>query len=545
MTADSVLKMCAIVTRARCGLPVVLMGECGCGKTELVKCLTEYLGAELVNLGIHGGTTEQDILSALERAQDLADIADELDAEMDAREGVLPPGTRVKVVNLEQRVSLNGVVGTIHGYNRNRGRYEVLVDAGTASAAAIAAAGKLDQQMANQRLGEADKQLKKLRDGTGWSAAVAWSSPGKGKVIAQALGMDEKHAFKSMIPEKDLKSAQRFQNFGTHEMCSAGPVRIRPQNLEPVDPVSQIATPAALPSWECVLCGHQNDPSTDKCNWQASEGSRSAGRCNTDCPLRQHALEQLRERPVRHKDLLDDMRSRALCKDARVVVGHCPEWGALHNGKGGVVYSTNGNAGSVTVALDAALSGAAVTPGAASGSAGNKHFCPKAHLLTPYVSSDVHAGLACDGCKAQKGIGCSILGCTTCNYNLCKTCAVSRIGIRVTVRGLVDTTQHNGRTGTVAKATQAGARFEVNLDDRAGAKAVTLEADGCSLFEIGGEQGGGDVVTLPMEFVSAGAGSGREVYVFLDEINTCAHMGLICEAICSRTVHGRPPCCGA
>jgi len=30
-----------------------------------------------------------------------------------------------------------------------------------------------------------------------------------------------------------------------------------------------------------------------------------------------------------------------------------------------------------------------------------------------------------------------------------------------------------------------------------------------------------------------------KVFVFLDEINTCAHMGLMCEVICHRTIYGR------
>lgn len=31
----------------------------------------------------------------------------------------------------------------------------------------------------------------------------------------------------------------------------------------------------------------------------------------------------------------------------------------------------------------------------------------------------------------------------------------------------------------------------------------------------------------------------HQVFVFLDEINTCPHMGLLCEAICHRSVKGR------
>ena len=31
-------------------------------------------------------------------------------------------------------------------------------------------------------------------------------------------------------------------------------------------------------------------------------------------------------------------------------------------------------------------------------------------------------------------------------------------------------------------------------------------------------------------------GKAKEVFVFLDEVNTCAHMDLICEAICQRSL---------
>eukprot|EP00439_Symbiodinium_sp_Y106_P069743 s1411_g12.t1 len=61
LTGDAVLKMLAIFVRLRCGLPVILMGECGCGKTELVRYLCAWLGVQLVTLNVHGGTTENDI----------------------------------------------------------------------------------------------------------------------------------------------------------------------------------------------------------------------------------------------------------------------------------------------------------------------------------------------------------------------------------------------------------------------------------------------------------------------------------------------------
>ena len=37
VTGDTLLKMVAIFVRLRCGVPVILMGECGCGKTMLLR----------------------------------------------------------------------------------------------------------------------------------------------------------------------------------------------------------------------------------------------------------------------------------------------------------------------------------------------------------------------------------------------------------------------------------------------------------------------------------------------------------------------------
>ena len=61
ITRDSVLKMVAIFMRLQCGIPVVLMGECGCGKTQLIKYTCEYWGVRLFTLDIHGGTTVEEI----------------------------------------------------------------------------------------------------------------------------------------------------------------------------------------------------------------------------------------------------------------------------------------------------------------------------------------------------------------------------------------------------------------------------------------------------------------------------------------------------
>eukprot|EP01063_Lacrimia_lanifica_P019635 TRINITY_DN2709_c0_g1_i1.p1 TRINITY_DN2709_c0_g1~~TRINITY_DN2709_c0_g1_i1.p1 ORF type:complete len:3358 (+),score=963.91 TRINITY_DN2709_c0_g1_i1:646-10074(+) len=69
MTRDVVLKMLAVFIRVRCGVPVILMGECGCGKTHMLRYVCAWLGAELLILDVHGGTTEEDIIGIFDEAQ--------------------------------------------------------------------------------------------------------------------------------------------------------------------------------------------------------------------------------------------------------------------------------------------------------------------------------------------------------------------------------------------------------------------------------------------------------------------------------------------
>lgn len=110
LTGDSLLKILAIVHRAHCKIPgtflfnrslffflarilsvfffilsftnapllcnvVVLMGECGCGKTMLLSFLCRWLGVRLISLDVHGGTTERDIIETFSRASSLLDTA--------------------------------------------------------------------------------------------------------------------------------------------------------------------------------------------------------------------------------------------------------------------------------------------------------------------------------------------------------------------------------------------------------------------------------------------------------------------------------------
>jgi hypothetical protein len=69
LTGDNLLKMLAIFIRLRVGIPVVLMGECGCGKTALIKYLSEWLNVDLIVMDVNGGTKAQDIIDIFEFAE--------------------------------------------------------------------------------------------------------------------------------------------------------------------------------------------------------------------------------------------------------------------------------------------------------------------------------------------------------------------------------------------------------------------------------------------------------------------------------------------
>ena len=64
-TADNFLKMILILLRIRANIPVIMMGETGCGKTSLIRKLSELKNGGDKNkikiLNIHSGTTDDDI----------------------------------------------------------------------------------------------------------------------------------------------------------------------------------------------------------------------------------------------------------------------------------------------------------------------------------------------------------------------------------------------------------------------------------------------------------------------------------------------------
>ncbi|KAM6050451.1 E3 ubiquitin-protein ligase RNF213 isoform 2-T2 [Chlamydotis macqueenii] len=77
LTTDNVLKILAIEMRFRCNIPVVIMGETGCGKTRLIKFLCQlrrsYVEVENMKLvKVHGGTTAEMIYARIREAEALA-----------------------------------------------------------------------------------------------------------------------------------------------------------------------------------------------------------------------------------------------------------------------------------------------------------------------------------------------------------------------------------------------------------------------------------------------------------------------------------------
>ncbi|KAG9491250.1 hypothetical protein GDO78_006558, partial [Eleutherodactylus coqui] len=77
LTTDNILKILAIKMRFRCGIPVVIMGETGCGKTRLIKFLCHlckgFVDTENMKLvKVHGGTTAEMIYQKILDAQEIA-----------------------------------------------------------------------------------------------------------------------------------------------------------------------------------------------------------------------------------------------------------------------------------------------------------------------------------------------------------------------------------------------------------------------------------------------------------------------------------------
>ncbi|XP_072560845.1 E3 ubiquitin-protein ligase rnf213-alpha isoform X2 [Paramormyrops kingsleyae] len=74
LTTDNILKILAIHMRFRCGIPVIIMGETGCGKTRLIKFLCELRRSGVATenmklIKVHGGTTSEMIYTKVREAE--------------------------------------------------------------------------------------------------------------------------------------------------------------------------------------------------------------------------------------------------------------------------------------------------------------------------------------------------------------------------------------------------------------------------------------------------------------------------------------------
>ena len=62
LTPDNILKMILIILRVRVNVPVIIMGETGCGKTSLVRYLANTCGVKLCTFNFHAGRSEEEII---------------------------------------------------------------------------------------------------------------------------------------------------------------------------------------------------------------------------------------------------------------------------------------------------------------------------------------------------------------------------------------------------------------------------------------------------------------------------------------------------
>ena len=61
-TADNFVKMVLILLRIRSNIPVIMMGETGCGKTSLIKIMAQLMEINMKILNIHAGVNDNDIM---------------------------------------------------------------------------------------------------------------------------------------------------------------------------------------------------------------------------------------------------------------------------------------------------------------------------------------------------------------------------------------------------------------------------------------------------------------------------------------------------
>ena len=72
LTPDNLLKMILIMLRVKSQIPVIIMGETGCGKTSLIRYLAAFSDVDFEVMSIHAGIEEQDLVEVISRLNDEA-----------------------------------------------------------------------------------------------------------------------------------------------------------------------------------------------------------------------------------------------------------------------------------------------------------------------------------------------------------------------------------------------------------------------------------------------------------------------------------------
>ena len=60
-------KMVQILIRFKTGIPVLIMGETGCGKTSLINAIVDICEYEMIPLNIHAGVNDNEIVQFMVR----------------------------------------------------------------------------------------------------------------------------------------------------------------------------------------------------------------------------------------------------------------------------------------------------------------------------------------------------------------------------------------------------------------------------------------------------------------------------------------------
>ena len=69
LTPDNILKMVLIILRIRANVPVIIMGETGCGKTSLIRYLANMHGLKLFPFHLHAAVSEEEIIDFIQKKE--------------------------------------------------------------------------------------------------------------------------------------------------------------------------------------------------------------------------------------------------------------------------------------------------------------------------------------------------------------------------------------------------------------------------------------------------------------------------------------------